>query len=97
MKIVEDDVAEESIARDANPYRGPEKVLRQQSGKGKRVVIVHAITKHGLLKVDGVDGPTVADLPSGVEYETAEWIFPASSHGDYHKQMNNQRFMSWVK
>lgn len=74
-----------------------EKSLRQQSGKGKRVVLVHAMTEHGLLKVEGANGPTVPDLPEGVEYETSEWIFPASSRGDYHKQMNNERFLSWVR
>ena len=75
----------------------PEKELRQQSGRGKRAVLVHAITKHGLLSAEGVEGPTVPDLPRGKEYLTSEWVFAASSRGDYHKQMNNERFLSWVR
>ena len=46
---------------------------------------------------DEVEGPTSPDIDPNSTYETAEWIFPASSRKDYHFQMNHKRFYSWVK
>lgn len=71
--------------------------LRQQSGKGMRNVLVQAITEEGLVGKEGAVGPTTPNLDPNTTYETAEWIFKASSHKDYHTQMNHDRFNSWVK
>ena len=60
-------------------------------------MLVHAISKEGLLTVENTDGPICGDLPANVEYETCEWVFPANSRKDYHLQMNSERFMNWVR
>lgn len=54
-------------------------------------------TEFGRVGKDDVPGPTSPELDPDEEYQTAEWIFPASSRKDYHSQMNHDRFYSWVK
>ena len=76
-------------------YKAKENDIAQQSGKGKRLVLVHAISKHGPLHTEGARIPHVGDLPEGESYETAEWVYEAKSRGDYHTQMNSQRFLKW--
>ena len=55
------------------------------------------ISEDGRIGKDDVAGPTSPELDPDAQYETAEWIFPASSRKDYHFQMNHERFYSWVK
>ena len=55
------------------------------------------ITENGRVGKDHVPGPTTPELVPDEDYETCEWIFPASSRKDYHFQMNHDRFYSWVK
>ena len=76
-------------------YKALGSQIAQQSGKVKRLVLVHAISKHGRLHTEGSSIPHKADLPAGETYETAEWVFEAQSRGDYHKQMNSERFLKW--
>eukprot|EP00048_Salpingoeca_helianthica_P009572 m.137437 g.137437 ORF g.137437 m.137437 type:complete len:612 (+) comp14898_c0_seq4:228-2063(+) len=57
--------------------------LARTSGRGRRLIIVHAITKDGPLHVNN-------DL-------TCEWIFHSQPGlADYHKNMNSDNFMNWV-
>ena len=67
------------------------------AGKGQRLIIVHAISKDGLVyaHVDG-ERPQPAEFDSG-RYPTAEMVFRAkSSRGDYHDNMDTDVFMMWI-
>jgi hypothetical protein len=58
--------------------------IKRPGNRGRRLIIVHAITQIGPLHVD-------ASL-------TAEWIFQsAGGGGDYHSNMNGDVFMDWVQ
>lgn len=69
------------------------------TGKGKRLIIVHAITKDGLLYVDGQERVLDDTWDLGdKETLSAEWVFPGKvKKDDYHKNMNGTNFMQWVK
>jgi len=67
------------------------------TGKGSRLIIVHAMTQGGLLFVDGqhrqYDDETLEN-----DAETAEWVFVGPvKKDDYHKNMNGDNFMAWVQ
>ena len=67
-------------------------------GKGQRLIIVHAISRHGLAFANGVDGerPQPSEFDSGV-YTTAEMVYRAkSSRGDYHDNMDTDTFLMWL-
>jgi hypothetical protein len=81
---------------------------QRKSSKGKRLVILHAITPNGpLCEVDD-NGKPVIDLKwSGdTPHPTAQtdgkltcetlWVAQSSS-GDYHDNMNSEMFMKWVE
>ena len=70
--------------------------VRTGGGKGLRLIIVHAITKDGLLFDPGSER-----RPNDTEViepcKTSEWIFLGPvKKGDYHKNMNSRNFMNWV-
>jgi len=68
------------------------------AGKGQRLIIVHAISKDGLIYSCLADGerPKPAEFDSGI-YPTAEMVFRAkSSRGDYHDNMDTDVFMMWL-
>lgn len=84
----------------------------KSSSRGRRIIIMHAITKDGpLCEVDPATGRPVdnikwkKDTPHADDVEvtdevllTAENIWLASaSTGDYHDNMNGEQFMKWVK
>ena len=78
----------------ANPSQPDTKLVRGDADGGRRLIIVHAITKDGLLHVPGVE-PT-ADLKT--KQSTAELVFEShGSDGDYHRCMNGDTFMLWLK
>ena len=65
------------------------KVIRG-TGKGARLIIIHAMTKYGLLHHSRKNGAI------GVE-ETAEMIWSADkANGDYHKNMDSTNFLLWL-
>ena len=68
------------------------------TGKGNRLIIVHAITKDGLLYVDGQQRQHDKETLDENYAETAEWVFIGPvKKADYHKNMNGEKFMQWVK
>jgi hypothetical protein len=75
------------------------KIVR--GAKGKRLVIVHAMTRDGWLR--DPDLPRMQSKGKG-SYEDqtpiadSEYIFPATDESeDYHKNMNSLRFIFWVQ
>jgi hypothetical protein len=81
-----------------------DKKVERPSGKGKRLVILHAITTGDFLceYMDGgkgiEEGRYGGDGVSMVSRNTAEWIWPAKeAKGDYHDQMKGEGFESWLK
>lgn len=72
-------------AFDRGYFKGDDSASRasRRGGKGKRLIIVHCITKDGVLHVP--NGPS------------CEWIFPANSgKKDYHTNMDGDKFMEWI-
>ena len=90
-----------------NSYIAKGKVLNKGSGKGRRLIILHAITEDGPL-CELEDGFPVTDLvwnkdtPHPVDREdgllTAECLWLANSNsGDYHDNMCSDMFLQWVE
>jgi len=79
-----------------------------KSGKGRRLVILHAIAEDGPLTERFENGDPVFDLkwsgdtPHSTSRldnkKTAELLWMAGSHtGDYHDNMNSEMFMKWLQ
>jgi len=66
-------------------------------GKGEREIILHAITKHGLLGGDTSEYPDVSrPLPQG--NESAQYFFIGGYvDEDYHKNMDGELFLAWLE
>lgn len=91
--------------------RDHEDEINRGSGKGRRLIILHAITKDGpLAEIDSATGKPVDGnliwkgdtpkpkdpLPAG--RFTCETLWMADTHkGDYHVNMNSDRFIQWVE
>ncbi len=79
---------------------GGDRHVERSSSKGKRVIILHAITNDGPLGGEDTAMTWNGDTPHpGIgEQTTAEclWV-SASSSGDYHDNMNSKMFLQWVK
>jgi hypothetical protein len=84
--------------------------LSYTSGKGRRLVILHAMTIDGpLVQYDDLTGKPIDDLnwvkdachPNRERLDgktTCETLWVAQSHsGDYHDNMNSTLFMLWVQ
>ena len=74
---------------------------RPNSGRGQRLIIVHAITKHGPVVTRDANGNPVEENSLDGENisaaKTAELIFKAKSNkGDYHDNMDGEMFMQWL-
>ena len=68
------------------------------SGKGQRLIILHAITKDGLLSVDGHERQIDDTWELQKAASTSEWVFVGKiKKMDYHKNMNGDNFMRWVQ
>jgi transposase len=66
--------------------------------KGKRMIIVHSITRDGLLYVDENGSPAIAGNNVSTEAKNAELVFEGHyADGDYHKNMNADVFSSWLR
>lgn len=75
-----------------------ERIIRTGGGKGTRCIILHAITKHGLLFHDGAQRIKDDTHEIGRKRRTAEWVFVGPvKKGDYHKNMNEKNFEIWVE
>ena len=67
------------------------------TGKGKRLFIVHAMTKDGLLSVPRYQRQS-DDEELDKYAETAEWVFVGPvKKGDYHRNFDGQKFLRLVK
>ena len=84
--------------------------ITHTSGKGCRLVILHAMTIDGpLVQYDDLTGRPIDDLnwskdtchPNTARLDgktTCETLWVAQSHsGDYHDNMNSKLFMLWVQ
>jgi hypothetical protein len=78
---------------------------RVPRSKGQRLIVVHALTRNGLvapLTEDGGYNEDICRCPYnsiGMEdkLDTAEWVFQADARlTDYHKNMDGVMFMRWV-
>ena len=74
--------------------------VTRPAGKGKRLIIIYAITVDGLLRYcpAGEDNPPApGEFDSGI-YPTSEMVYRAkSARGDYHDQMDCDTFMLWMQ
>jgi len=79
-----------------SPYTTWKNEVGGPGGKGEREIILHAITKHGLLGGDCSSNADVSKtLPSGREF--AQHIFLGGYIGeDYHKNINGDFFVAWL-
>jgi hypothetical protein len=60
-------------------------------GKGERAIIIHSITKFGLL------GGEIDDNNLGESFPSSQHIFIGGYIGeDYHKNMNSSLFLAWI-
>ena len=76
-----------------NPKSKHSNLIGRKSGAGRRIIIVHAITQHGLLSACR----PLTSKPITEPHATAEWLWEAQKRtGDYHKNMNAESFMDWV-
>jgi len=88
-------------------FLGQDKGINKSSGKGRRLIILHAITEDGplceyidLMPVDDLkwNGDTPHPTPREDGKRTAECLWLAqSSSGDYHDNMTSDNFMRWVE
>ena len=70
-----------------------------QAHKGRRLILLHAVTKDGLLVAD--DSATGRDLDQtelGKDYLSPEWVYQADARlKDYHKNMDSDMFLNWAE
>ena len=80
-----------------------DKHVDRSSSKGKRLIILHAISKFGPIGQEDKSMTWSGDTPhthseNPASSETAELLWVSnSSSGDYHDNMDGQMFMKWVK
>ncbi len=72
--------------------------VRGSASKGKRLILLHAMTAGGLLHTNIAEGMSIASLQSvSVPALTCELIFEGLiDSDDYHKNMNGLIYMQWI-
>jgi transposase len=73
--------------------------VRRKSGRGKRLILLHAMSKDGLLAKKDNEGE-VMEVSADVSERApnAELVFSGLNvDEDYHKSMDGEVFMEWVK
>ena len=67
--------------------------------RGQRLIILHAMTKDGLLFGDAAQKARgISETAIGTDYENAEWVFQADARvKDYHKNMDGFMFSNWLE
>lgn len=77
----------------AGPYRNNE--TQGDADKGKRLIILHAMSKDGMLEVEDALGSNLLHEVT----PTAQFVFEAASfdHSDYHDTMDGEMFTLWMK
>jgi hypothetical protein len=72
--------------------------LNRPFGRGARLIIIHAFTKHGLLHDGETTDLTLVPKHSETAHFSCEMIFKASiEDGDYHKNMDARTYEYWLK
>jgi hypothetical protein len=78
-----------------------QKRVGRTSAKGKRLIVLHAISRDGFIASKARDGSFIREtaLEGDLKTEkTSEWIWPAKgSSKDYHEQMDGDGFMDWLQ
>ena len=80
-----------------------DKSKRRLGGKGKRLIVLHALTKDGPVVCRDADGNYIelteaqnADLKTA--HRTAEMIYEAKkAEGDYHDSMDSDTYLAWLE
>jgi hypothetical protein len=68
--------------------------VRRKTGRGKRLILLHAMTQSGLLRKEGHHASNTVSEPA----LNAELIFEGLNvDEDYHKSVNGDVFISWVE
>ena len=71
------------------------------SAKGKRLIVLHAISKDGFIASKAADGSYIRETALEGELKaetTSEWVWPAKGNSkDYHEQMDGDGFMDWLQ
>ncbi len=80
-----------------HPIAGPHKnnETRGEAGRGKRLIIVHAMSHDGMLEVEDAVGSNFLHEVT----PTAQFVFEAASFddSDYHNSIDGEAFTLWVK
>jgi hypothetical protein len=67
-------------------------------GKGKRIIILHAMTKDGLLEVEGVEPSNIlTELYHSCALIFDEVCVDGISPADYHDTINGEKFIGWMQ
>jgi transposase len=67
-------------------------------GKGKRIIIMHAMTKDGLLEVEGVEPSNIlTELYHSCALIFDEVCVDGVSLADYHDTINGEKFIGWMQ
>lgn len=73
------------------------RIIRTGGGKGLRIIILHAITKDGLLFQKGFERVENDNEKLNEKRPTAEWCFIGPvKKGDYHRNMNEENFFKYI-
>jgi transposase len=80
-----------------SPYSPITNEVGGPTGKGEREIIIHAITKHGVLGGDCSNHVDLSkSLPAG--QESSQHFFVGGYIGeDYHKNMDDQMYINWMR
>jgi hypothetical protein len=67
-------------------------------GKGKRIIIIHAMTKDGLLEVSGVEPSNIlTELYHSCALIFDEVCVDGITPADYHDTINGEKFVGWMQ
>jgi transposase len=80
-----------------SPLSSTANEVKRSIGKGKRLILLHALSKDGLLVLHRNNQPVLASSNIDEEKFSAELVFEAVEHdGDYHKNMHGDIFLAWL-
>lgn len=67
-------------------------------GKGKRIIIMHAMTKDGLLEVEGIEPSNIlTELYHSCALIFDEVCVDGITPADYHDTINGEKFIGWMQ
>jgi hypothetical protein len=75
-----------------------DKSKRRLGGKGKRLIVLHALTKDGPVVCRDADGNYIENADLKTRHCTAERIYEAKkAEGDYHDSMDSDTYLAWLE